>query len=314
MSKVDETTSVRLEELADFCQSFPVRSKVIDDIYQTNAFRMAEQAAWRRVRGLSAPELEVPSVEMTSERLYALGIKNDAIDDAMTQSELDENQRLTEKLHAKRLEDLKAQQNAEKQSVNWSIAVQVFSWIASFLGIFTGIALIATGVGAVAGAFLLAGGLINLTSQILDITGGWDKITNLFPGDDVPEKKKAVRTWIQIAITVLSAILGGIGGVMSGFKNLGAAMKFAGELAPLGLLVGHSAVLIGKGVTDCHLKKQQARVCEDDISLTELEASREDETEKLERRYAGYEQNTELLSKLFSLRMESFKVTMKTIK
>lgn len=304
----------RTQELNRFCQEYSIRSGLLDKIFANVTEQVALDNEYRRLRGRSAPVLELPSVELISEMLYRNGIKADAVDDAMSQQDLEENERLTSEIHARRIENIKEKWAKEAQSFSWGTAIQVFSWVGSFLGILSGIALIATGVGAIAGAFLLAAGLLNLGSQILDITGGWDKITDLFPGDDLPEKKRAIRTWIQISITVLSVILGGIGGVISGFKDLGPAMKFAGDLAALGLLVGHSAALIGKAVTDSKLKRKQANVKEDDIELTKLEASREDATEKLERRFANYEHLTELLGKIFYLRHESFKVLMKTIK
>jgi hypothetical protein len=147
-----------------------------------------------------------------------------------------------EKVAAMKDEAFKAQSESR-----WSTTTSVFSWMTSFLQLFTGIALVLAG-NPVAGALMIVAGAIQLTSHVMKEVGGWDKIAELLPGDN-PEEKKALITWMQLGIGILTLIVGGAGGVLSGWTVVSTAMQtanlFTGSVALMGMgvcAIGHAVV------------------------------------------------------------------------
>lgn len=243
---------------------------------------------------------------------YANGLRHDCLDDVTTKSEIDANQKEATKLHEEKVQKIKEKIKSEAESSNWGITISVFSWIGSLLGIITGIALIATGVGAVAGAMLLVGGVCTLGSQILEVTGGWDKIAQLLP-DDTSEKKAAIKTWIQLAIAILGVIMGLAGGVLGGFTPISEGMQFANAFMGGFVLMAMGVTQIGKGIVDKKVKDNQAAVKRSEIKLAENDQKKEDLIELIEDKYSRRERLSHFLSTIFYLMKESNRVLRRSI-
>ena len=160
----------------------------------------------------------------------------------LSQRELDYVNDQIDKAKIKHREDEKIARQKNDEAGNWGVARLTFTWMASLASLITGLTLIATGVGVVAGCLMLIGGLIQIGSQIMELTGGWNKVRALLPGKD-EDKKRAMTSWIQIGITILSTILSGAGVIIGGFSMIGENMQKASAL--MGAIA-----LLGKGVTD----------------------------------------------------------------
>ncbi len=163
----------------------------------------------------------------------------------------------------------------------WGTALMLFSWITAATMAITGLALIATGVGVVAGCMLLAGGLIQIGSQILEVTGGWQKIKALLPGDD-EAKRQAILSWIQIGIAVFSLILCCAGMVAAGFATFGQNMQKATALMGAIAIIGTGVSTIGQGIVKKEYKYKSAEIMRKQARIDRLKDAWQDHFERQE--------------------------------
>ncbi|MBS0623428.1 MAG: type III secretion system translocon subunit SctE [Verrucomicrobia bacterium] len=229
------------------------------------------------------PVLEPPRIGVFA--LYyiltKIGIVSDAQSNWEARQHIQANQEETEIVHKARLEEMQKALDKEQETKRWSVSVKVFSWLTSFMSLIAGIVMIITGVGAVAGALLVAGGVFTLTNQVLEVTGGWEKIAGILPGDN-PEKKRAVIMWMQIGISVLCLILAGAGVLLGGYSAVGEAMnQFMAVFGGI-VLLGQGVSSIGQGVTLYLHKENTAETRRYARRLVELKYRREDLMEKVE--------------------------------
>ncbi len=164
-----------------------------------------------------------------------------------------------DKAQVKQREDRKIELEKNNEAGKWGVARLTFTWMASLATLITGITLIATGVGVVAGCLMLIGGLIQIGSQIMELTGGWEKVRALLPGKD-EDKKSAMTSWIQIGITILSLILSGAGVIIGGFSMIGENMQKASALMGAIALLGKGVSDIGEGKTKSEHKYKTADI------------------------------------------------------
>ncbi len=203
--------------------------------------------------------------------------------------------------------ELKKALKEAKTNKRWSVATQVMSWFMTFTGIFTGIALIMTGVGAVAGALLVAGGLISLTNQIMQLTGAWRKIAEALPGDD-HEKKAATIMWMQIGITVLAFLLSGAGVVFGGGPSAVKGAMALSQMATGGvMLMGVGTTQIGEGITSYLHKSRLAEIRKHMRKLAILKHQREDLQHKVEESVSRIEQLFQDLARTLDFELELFR-------
>lgn len=271
---------------------------------------------------LFTPQLTVPTLptpkksELGFERLaiafYTEGLRQDASDDSAVKSEVDHTHKEATKLHQEKMEKLKKKIDSEAQASSWGVAVSVFSWMGSLMGIITGIAMIATGVGAVAGAMILIGGICTLGSQILEVTGGWDRITRMLP-DDSPERKAAVRTWIQLAIAILGVVLGLSGGVLGGFGAISESMSFANAFMGGFVLMAMGVTRVGKGFADKKVSDNHADVKGSEIKLARNDMKHEDLVDRVEDKYSRQQSLSHFLRTIFYLLRETNSVLRKSV-
>lgn len=253
------------------------------------------------------PELAPPKMGVFA--LYyiltKIGIQSDGASNFSYKKEVEVVDAQTTLVHQKRLEEMKEAMKKEAETARWSAANSVFSWIGSVVGLIAGTVLIATGVGVVAGAMLIVGSLIQLTSQILEITGGWKKIAEILPGDD-PEKKKAIITWMQLGIAVLCLILCGAGAIWGGFANVGEAMQTAQAVMGGIAALGQGVTTIGLGINDFMFKNRVSETKKYDLHLARLRHMRKDLMEQVEWGVDRLEQLFEDLARALEFEEELF--------
>lgn len=238
--------------------------------------------------------------------LTKMGIHSDGASNTGYKKEIELIDKETQEAHKNRLEQMQKAIDKEKSSSRWALANKVFSWIGSLMGILSGIALIATGVGAIAGAMLVAGGVIQLTSQLLEITGGWQKIAEKLPCDD-PEKKRAVMMWMQIGIAVLCLALSGAGIIWGGYKTFSEASSMAMAMFGAVAAIGHGATTIGEGIVQYMFKDKLSEMRRYEVILAELKHKRTDLMEYVESGLDRLEQLFEALARLLEFEVELFR-------
>lgn len=238
--------------------------------------------------------------------LTKIGIFSDGSSNSAYKKEIEFVDEESTTAHKKRLEEMKKAIDKENSSRRWSIAEKVFSWMGSLFAMIAGAVLIATGVGAVAGAMMIAAGVIQITNQILEISGGWKKIAELLPGDDL-EKKRAVVSWIQLGIAVLCIILSGAGIIFGGYSTFGEAMQQASNMIGAVATMGHGATSIGQGISSYKYKDAFGEVKRHEKRLAELKHMREDLMDKVEMGVDRLEQLFEDLSKAIEFEVELFR-------
>lgn len=178
---------------------------------------------------------------------------------------------------------------------NWGDAMRVFGWIGACLGVIAGIGLIATGAGAVAGSLLIAGGVVMLGNQIMEEVGGWHKLVDLVPGENI-EDRKALVSWIQIGMTFVSLVLGALSALFGGYKMigeaLGKAMGLIGAIAGTGLGITQ----IGNAVHQFYYFESTAKTKQFDKLLAALGHQRETNMERAQEALSRSEQSSEISS------------------
>ncbi|MCH9609123.1 MAG: hypothetical protein S4CHLAM45_08860 [Chlamydiales bacterium] len=261
----------------------------------------------REKGGVEKPELEPPRIGIFA--LYyvltKMGIVSDSHSTWETRSNIRQNQDDLDALHKLRLEEMKKAIAAEDKTKNWSLSMQVFSWMGSFTAIITGIALIVSGVGAIAGAMILCSGLFALTNHILQITGGWDKICDLLPGED-KEKKKAVITWMQIGISVLCLIMAGAGAYFGGFGATFEAMSNFQAAFGSVVMFAQNISAIGEGVSHYQYRNRLAEGLKHKRKIEQLKHRQKDLFERSEEGLERLKQLFKDLSKALEFETELF--------
>lgn len=173
--------------------------------------------------------------------------------------------------HKQWFEELKKAANQEKAKNRWSMAIKIFSWFTSFTVILAGAVMLSTG--SVGGLLLIAGGVLTLTSHIMETTGAWDKISKSLPTDD-PQKKKAIVMWMQIALTLISLIIAGAGIIFGGINGFKDSLSIAQSMVNAAVHIGEGTCMIGQGITEGSYCSSLGSLSEKKAYLTRAKHSR----------------------------------------
>ncbi|MBS0626470.1 MAG: hypothetical protein JSS32_10520 [Verrucomicrobia bacterium] len=125
------------------------------------------------------------------------------------QKDLAKLQKLNQELKAAIAEHIKATQDEKK----WGVWQNVLQYFIAATSIVFGVALIATGVGVVAGALLVAAGGLTLVNRIMSDTGAWKLLVGYFTESTDMQKKIASR--IEMGMFLLSLAMSLTGGAMA---------------------------------------------------------------------------------------------------
>lgn len=146
-------------------------------------------------------KLQVKSDQLTGESVEGF--------EAEIQKDLAKLQKLNQELKAAIAEHIKATQDEKK----WGVWQNVLQYFIAATSIVFGVALIATGVGVVAGALLVAAGGLTLVNRIMSDTGAWQLLVGYFTESHEMQKKIASR--IEMGMFLLSLAMSLTGGAMA---------------------------------------------------------------------------------------------------
>lgn len=157
-----------------------------------------------------------------------------------------------DRLQAKQAEIIRERVLASENKSTWSFLSKIMQYFLSAASVVLGGVLVATGVGATAGAFLIAAGGLGLLDSIAKDTGAYLTIASYFAKSKAMQE--TIANWISTAILFTTIGLGVTGGVMSSLSggveaartsinavNAAKKLEVAIGLATAGVAVGKAA-------------------------------------------------------------------------
>lgn len=154
-----------------------------------------------------------------------------------------------EKLNLKKTEELQKYAEKVKTEETWDLFASIAEYFSYALSLITGAALVATGVGALAGSFLIAAGGLGLANRILHDTHSWQSIVAYFTKSRQMQEK--IGQWISSSLFFVSAGLGLIGGIAAwqcgGLRLIDAAVGTEKAIEKLGMVAGIATAGINVG-------------------------------------------------------------------
>ncbi len=167
-----------------------------------------------------------------------------------------------DRLNLKKTEELQKYAEKIKDGETWSFFRSIAEYFGYALSLVTGAALIATGVGAVAGSFLIAAGGLGLANRIMNDTNAWQSIVAYFTKSR--EMQDNIAQWISGSLSVISLGLGLIGGVAAiqsgGLRLIDAALGTEKAIEKLGVVaaVAGAGFRVGESWTIKETKNTEA--------------------------------------------------------
>ncbi|MGL5324792.1 MAG: type III secretion system translocon subunit SctE [Aeromonas sp.] len=237
---------------------------------------------------------------------------------AVNFKKIDENQ-------AKMKETEEAAEKAKKSG----LASKIFGWISAIASIIVGAIMVATGVGAAAGALMIAGGVVGVVSMALQQAAKDGLISS-----DVMDKLSKVLMAVEMLLAVISAVVtfGGsaVAAIAKGVSKVSAkaaemlakagtkiaalaakgantATTTATKVLKVGTQATDLAINIGNGVTktvdnvnQAKLKAKQADQLESRQELTALEAVMDKLKEALSQMTEAFQQVMEMIFQMIT--------------
>ncbi|EGQ8145390.1 type III secretion system translocon subunit VopB [Vibrio parahaemolyticus] len=262
----DKVTDLTLKAMAQL-------QKIVDTIAKA-LHAVADQTGSIAVKIIagSADDFEVELAAITDKLKSAqneLKIQEVKVAKAKHEQEMAENQ-----------EKIKESEAAAKEAQKSGLASKIFGWISAVVSIVVGAIMVATGVGAAAGALMIAGGVMGVVSMALQEPAVQDALKEAGVNVDVLSKVvmglEIAVALIGAAVTFGGAVAGGIAKVAnmaSKVANMGSkaatttakAIRYGAETVDL-------TVNIGKGATDSVHAANNANVTEIQADITDLRA------------------------------------------
>lgn len=232
-------------------------------------------------------------LSLLSENLSAVGLRQ----------LIESHQQEVEAVHERRIEALQKVLTAEKRAQNWKIMTTLFAWTGIVMAIVTGVLLVTTGVGLVAGTLLVAGGILTLTDQALDISHAWDEIASLLPVDD-PEQQRSIISWIRLSLLFVSLAVSGASIGMTGFSQVWGISQMGSSLTQAGAVGAAALAALGKGAAHSSYFKALSQLKGLEMELIDLEMDETRHRELLEHLLSCSEGLFEGLSLLEQLKVD----------
>ncbi|CAH1200153.1 Type III secretion host injection protein (YopB) [Vibrio harveyi] len=282
--KVDQLTLKAMAQLQKVVDSFAKTSHALADVTGSLAVKI--------IAG-SADDFEVELAAITDKLKSAqneLKIQELKGTKAKNEREIKENQ-----------QKLKESEEAGKEAKKSGLASKIFGWVSAAVSIVVGAVLVATGVGAAAGALMIAGGVMGAVSMALQEPAVQDALKEVGVNVDTLSK---VMMALEIAVAVIGAIVTFGGAAAGGIAKLAAkgaskvaqkvtdiATKAAANLTKVADMGSKSATTvakgvrfaaesvdlatnIGKGAADSVNSNDKAKVIEIDADLARIKAER----------------------------------------
>ncbi|MFN1600490.1 type III secretion system translocon subunit SctE [Vibrio harveyi] len=219
-----------------------------------------------RIIAGSADDFEVELAAITDKLKSAqneLKIQEVKVAKAKHEQEMAENQ-----------EKIKESEAAAKEAQKSGLAAKIFGWISAVASIIIGSIMVATGIGAVAGALMIAGGILGVVSATIQEPAVQDAMKEA--GINIDALQKAIMAF-EIAVAVIGAVV-----TVGAFFSAGIAKiaemgsKAATMTTRVINLTTESidvAINTGKGITDSINSKKSANVATIQAEITNLKSS-----------------------------------------
>ena len=159
-----------------------------------------------------------------------------------------------EQLNLKKTEEIRKHILENEKNSTWSFFSNIMQYFLSASTIVLGGIMIGTGVGAVAGAFLIAAGGLGLLDRIAKDTGAYMAIAGYFSKSQQMQEK--IASWIATTVLFITIGLGMTGGIMSSMSTgLDAARASltaieAAKKAEIAIGLATGGIAVGKANSD----------------------------------------------------------------
>jgi hypothetical protein len=160
-------------------------------------------------------------------------------------------------ISADNIQKLKEAAERANSSHFWSTLQKIATCLLSALSLVFGVAIVASGGGALIGGAMIASGILSLANFALSECGAWDWIAGQIAHDNEEHKKKLAMI-LPLAVGIVAA---GIGLVGSAYGVASSAIQFAEKavsVAQTALALFKATTTFGKGVSDARLLWTQA--------------------------------------------------------
>lgn len=255
------------------------------------------------------PPLDPPKVMSMEDMMLALQALQTKVQDQQAASSKNDiqntlNQKTTEnKERIKQLEESISKMADAKKS---GVFGKIFGWVAAIAAVIVSAALIATGVGAVAGGLMLAGAVLGLGMQIFNEAGGMEAMAKA-----CGENGAQAFMWTMMAVQILLAV-GSMGAglasssatvaskmptlaaalskTMGGFAQAGSSVNAFANMTKVvagvisgAAMVGQGASGIATGVYNKEASDASAKAKEVEAAMLKLQAIMEEEMKRLKK-------------------------------
>lgn len=157
-------------------------------------------------------------------------------------------------------ENIQKLQEAARRAADssfWSILKKIATCLLSALSMVFGVALVASGGGALIGSLMIASGVLSLSNFALSETGAWDWISKQLANDN-EERQKTLAWVLPTAVGILAGGIGLVGSIQSIATG---ALQFAEKaiyIAQTALAIFDGVTTFGKGYADARVTWAQA--------------------------------------------------------
>jgi hypothetical protein len=205
---------------------------------------------------LTPPEL-LPCSRNSVSTLRLLGVTDEsrALGDGLLETFSLRLSNVKEKIRTISAENMqKLKESAERASSSnfWSTLQKVATSLLSALSIIFGVAIVASGGGALIGGAMIASGILTLANFALCEFGTWDWIADQIAHDN-EDQKKQIAMILPAAVGLVAAgigLVGSVHGVATGALQFAEKAVFVAQTA---VSLFGAATTFGKGVADARL-------------------------------------------------------------
>ncbi|MBS0604340.1 MAG: hypothetical protein JSS60_04790 [Verrucomicrobia bacterium] len=241
----------------------------------TDSVGAAEETAgdWRPERPLlTAPgDLPPPRLPLSDYRLLAATDETRSLGNQIMDSLSLRLTGVKEKIREVSAENIKKlKESAERASASnfWSILKKVATCLLSAVSIVFGIALVASGGGALIGGAMIASGILSLANFAMSELGTWDWVA-----DQIAHNNEDLKSKLKMILpAAVGIVAGGIGLVGSVNGIVTGALQFAEKaifIAQTAVTIFDGVTTLGKGIADARLiwTKADLKLIEADLAI-----------------------------------------------
>jgi hypothetical protein len=159
-----------------------------------------------------------------------------------------------EVMNAKKTEEIRKHVMEASKETTWSFLSKIMNYFLSAVTVVLGSVLVASGVGATAGAFLIAAGGLGLLNSVANDTGAYQAIASYFSKSK--ETQERIASWITTFVLFATIGLGMTGGIMTAVSSATEAVRAtmtgvdAAKKLEIAIGLASAGVAVGKANSD----------------------------------------------------------------